>query len=676
MAQECNEVKVNNYINHFEKWGQILFDRVEPFGESKKIVTKVLLTSVCRPLGTKYGDGPSVGYELLFGQVTRAQGLFSPRANHVHFSLEYVAENLEVPATVLQYPSRAELVRELRRGYGIVGISFVLATFHRMKEVVALVREHAPASRIVLGGYGTVLSDDVLRPYADHVCREEGVAFMRRLLGEPAIPMPYRHPLVVSRLRVFGKEVSRTGMVFAGLGCPNGCDFCCTSHFFKRRHIRLLPTGRDIYAVIRRYLEIEPEMSITILDEDFLLNKKRALEFRDCVQEGGVPISVFAFASVRAISRFTVEQILEMGIDGLWIGYEGRRSGFAKQSGRPIGEIFREFREHGISILASMIVGFPYQTPEIIEEELEGLLALNPNFSQFLIYGPTPGTPFFDRVQREGLLHRDVSDDRERYYRRCTGFTAMVEHPSMTPAQIEAAQARCFEEDFRRLGPSIYRSVETGHLGYLKLREASSPFLRRKAERFAAGIRRAYPALLAGRLLGPSPEARRWIARLEERIYRTLGRPTWVERTASVAMLAMAGWTGLTLRLGLFQHPRLGRRTFRTSEEGRLAQVWRRLRRHDASGHRMRVELRPDATVWMRVEGSLVMAGAEKLVKGLSTALRRTRDRLVLDLAQLTATERQAMERIAQGLEAYCDRIRIILPRTGDVAAIFALYGS
>jgi hypothetical protein len=58
-----------------------------------------------------------VGYELLFGQVTRAQGLFSPRANHIHFSLEYVAENLQAPTTVLQYPTRRELVRELKRHY-------------------------------------------------------------------------------------------------------------------------------------------------------------------------------------------------------------------------------------------------------------------------------------------------------------------------------------------------------------------------------------------------------------------------------------------------------------------------------------------------------------------------------------------------------------------------------
>ena len=57
--------------------------------------TTVLLTSVCRPIGPEEGDAPSVGYELLYRQVTRAQGIFSPRTVNVHFSLDYIAEKLE-----------------------------------------------------------------------------------------------------------------------------------------------------------------------------------------------------------------------------------------------------------------------------------------------------------------------------------------------------------------------------------------------------------------------------------------------------------------------------------------------------------------------------------------------------------------------------------------------------
>lgn len=639
-------------------------------------MSRILLTSVCRPLGERYGDGPSVGYELLFGQVTRKQGLFSPRANHVQFSLEYIAENLQAPTTVLHYPSRRELIRELRERPDYVGISFVLSTFHRMKEVVALVREHAPGSRIVLGGYGTVLSDEELAPWSDHICREEGAGFMQRILGETAGPR--RHPVVVSRLIVFSREISRTGMVFGGLGCPNGCDFCCTSHFFKRKHIRLLDTGRDLYRVIRRYQEIEPEMSMVILDEDFLLNRKRALELRDCVVAGGRPLSIFAFASVKAISQYTVTEILEMGIDGLWIGYEGTRSGYAKQSGRPVPELFRELRQHGISVLASMIVGFPYQTPAIIDEELAGLLDLHPTLSQFLIYGPTPGTPFYEQVMREGRLHQDLVDDRETYYRNCTGFRAMVQHPTMSAAEIEAAQEHCFEEDVRRLGPSMFRSIETWLLGYERLKDSENPTLRLKAERFAFEIRRAYPVFLAGKLLARGHQIRRRIAGLEAKIHAALGPPTPAERLASLAALGLAAWTGLTLRIGLFQHPRLIRRTFRVPDESLPSRVWRRLRGPDEAGHRVEVELRHESTVWVTVAGTLSVAGAERLAAGLAESLRRRKERLVLDLERLVQTESPALERVAERLRGYAGRVRVLVAdaeNLGPFAGLFAMEG-
>ena len=127
---------------------------------------KSLLTTVCRPMGPQCGDAPSVGYELLYRQVTRAQGIFSPRTVNIQFSLEYIAENLDAPTVVLQYPSKRELIRELKKGYDYVGISFLMAIFHKVKEMVALIRQYAPNTKIVLGGYGTILTDEELKPYA------------------------------------------------------------------------------------------------------------------------------------------------------------------------------------------------------------------------------------------------------------------------------------------------------------------------------------------------------------------------------------------------------------------------------------------------------------------------------------------------------------------------------
>jgi radical SAM superfamily enzyme YgiQ (UPF0313 family) len=627
---------------------------------------KVLLTSVCRPMGPKYGDASSVGYELLYGQVTRAQGLFSPRTVNAQFSLDYIAENIDVPTVVLQYPSRRELIAELKKGYDYVGISFIMALMHKMKDMVALIRKYSPQSKIVLGGYGTILSDEVLKPYADYLCREEGVAYFRRLLGEPEIPMPYKHPLIVSWLKIFGWKVSGTGKIFAGLGCPNGCDFCCTSHYFSRKHIKLLPEGKDIYAVVERYLETDPNLVFLILDEDFLLNKKRAMEFRDCVIKGGKTLSIFAFGSIKAISQYTVEEILEMGIDGLWIGYEGTRSGYAKQQGRPVDEVFTELRDHGITVLASMIIGFDYQNPETVAKELDGLLKLKPSLAQYLIYGPVPGTPFYERVIKDNLLQDVYTKEPELFYRRADGFRTMIKHPTLSPEAIEELQRWCFEQDFQRLGPSIFRVLEARLLGYQKLKLSPNPLLRRKAEYYAKELGVAYPIFLAGKLLGPNAGVRRWIADLERQLHAELGQPSFAMQFKSVLALGSALWTGLTLKLNLFQHPKLKRTTYRLPSEGRhTADLWESITRK-VSMPNLSIQVEQQHAkelVWMRLEGSLSPAEAEGLGLRIRDSLARSKSRLVLDLKRLHWEKIANLRPLAEKLASYRSRIRVVLPR-------------
>ncbi len=617
-------------------------------------------------MGPQYGDAPSVGYELLYRQVTRAQGIFSPRTVNVFFGLDYIAENLDAPTVVLQYPSKRELIKELKKGYDYVGVSFIMALMHKMKETVALIRKYAPNSKIVLGGYGTVLKDDVLKPYGDYICREEGVAFMRRLLGEPEIPMPYKHPLIVSWLKVFGWKVSGTGKIFAGLGCPNGCDFCCTSHFFSRKHIKLLPAGRDIYNVVERYFDLDPSLVFLILDEDFLLNKKRAMEFRECVLAGGKRLSIFAFSSIKAISQYKVEEILEMGIDGFWIGYEGTRSNYAKQQGRPVTDILTEFREHGITVLASMIVGFDYQTPEIVAQELDGLMKLKPALGQYLIYGPVPGTPFHERVIKENLLQDVYTSDKDLFYRRADGFRTMMKHPTLSPAQIEDIQRWCFEQDFQRLGPSIYRVLETRFLGYLKLKDSPNPILRQKAEYFARELRYAYPVFLPGRLLGPNAAVRKWIGDLERRIHAELGQPAFAQQFKSVMAVGAALWTGVTLKLDLFQHPKLQRTTYRLPEKSWSAfDLWEEFqKKHPIPNFSIQVELQhAKKQVWMRLEGALTAKDAEGLGQRIRDSLARSRSRLVLDLNKLHWNKTDDLRPLCEKLAAYRSRIRVVLPK-------------
>ena len=519
--------------------------------------SRVMLTSVCKPIGRSVGDAESVGYELLHGQVTRAQHIYSPRVVHVQYALDYIAENLDTPTLVLHYPSRRTFIREIQKGFDVIGIGFALSTVHHAMAMCLLIREYAPLTRIVLGGYGTVMSDEELLPYCDAICREEGVAFMRRYLGESAVAMTeYRHPEIRSRLRLFGLPIGHTAMVFAGLGCPNGCDFCCTSHFFKRKHIRLLPSGEAVFDVMNKFNRNHPGVAYTILDEDFLLNKKRTRAFLERCREERSKFSTFCFASVKALSQYSVEELHEMGIDGVWIGYEGKQSGYSKQDGNDIDELIQHLQENGITVLTSMILGIPYQTNAITEEEFQTLMANRPALCQFLIYGPLPGTPFYEKVMADDLLHEDMLSNRMAYYRRCTGFAAMVKHPFLRRDEIEDLQRDFYRRDFERLGPSVLRVGEVKLNGWLKMKSHSNPHLREKAKDFRLKAASAL-ALLPIAIIGPKISFKNRV-RYCRQFVRVFREVSWLQKgivlaAPLLAIFAVVTW--VKVALGIEGHP-------------------------------------------------------------------------------------------------------------------------
>lgn len=636
--------------------------------------TRLLLTSVMRPLGPHYGDADSVGYELMHAQITRAQGLFSPRAVHKQFSLDYLAENLENPTVVLHYPSRKELIAELKKGYDFIGISFIVVTYHRMKEIVALVRRYSPGTKIILGGYGTVLPDEALRPWSDYICRGEGVSFLRQLLGQAPLER-HRHPVLESRLKVFSKTISYTGMIFAGLGCPNGCDFCSTSHFFRRQHLRLLSTGTEVYEVVKRHLEINADAQFTILDEEFLLDRRRAMEFRDRVMEGGKPLSIFVFASIKALSLYRPQELLEMGVDGVWIGYEGERSGYDKRAGKSVAELFEDLKQNGIMILASMIIGFDYHTPEIIDRELATLLAMKPDLCQFMIYNPNPGTPLYDRVVAGDLLRPEYREDPALYWKKASGFKSLLKHPQMSAAEIEAAQQRCYRNDFLALGPSIYRVVETMLNGYRRHKDSTEPFLRKKALRYAREIRNGYGVFFPGELLGPNRKSRDGVRQLKKRVHRELGASGFLDKVTSWGALAAALWTGIKLQMHWFQNPKLERHTYRLPPEGfipvwlkeRFTEEWDNLS-VKAYEHPSRRRL------LVRLEGVFERTHSEPLAERLRTYLEETRGKLLLDLAKVKSMEEDAVKEFCTLLGDYRSRIKVSLPISATVRATQLLF--
>jgi radical SAM superfamily enzyme YgiQ (UPF0313 family) len=530
---------------------------------------RLLLSSVCQPFGEAYGDGFGVSYEGSH-QIMWAQGIFRTRATTTQWGIDFIAANLSIPTTTLHYPTMDRFIAELREGYDFVGIAFVSATLHKLIPMVRAVRQHAPSTRIILGGYGTALGE-MLEPLADHICRGEGVRFMRELLGEP-VDAPIVQPEIVQSQRLFSLPLlDKTGYIFAGLGCPNGCDFCATSHYFGRRHIRFLPDGPSILAAIEGLRARHPGLAtFWINDEDFLLDERRGRSFLAAIRRSKLPpLSLNIFSSVKALSRFSAEELVEMGVDWIWVGYEGKRAGYAKMEGRPYRELFADLHRHGISVLASMIIGFDYQTLEIVEQEFEELLSLRPTLCQFLIYGPTHGTPAHARLAAEGRLDPRVIDNNRKH----DGFSLGFRHPLIGAEELEALQRRLYHEEFARLGPSVFRVAEDWLTGHVALRDHPTPRVRAKAAKYGRDVHRVLAMIPASKRY-VNAETGRWLDRLATGLERETGPLTAAERLIARAAPSLLRYTDYKLRHGLDQQPTFTRKTYRT---GRLHPAVERL---------------------------------------------------------------------------------------------------
>jgi hypothetical protein len=139
-------------------------------------------------------------------------------------------------------------------------------------------------------------------------------------------------------------------------------------------------------------------------------------------------------------------------------------------------------------------------------------------------------------------------------------------HPHLKPEEVENLQREMYRQDFVRLGPSLVRVARVWFEGYMNLRHSQNPLLRARARRMRTFCRSAVAGLFPAILFGPSREARRRARELLRDIRRESGMLTLAEKAAGAGAVALSGWTWLTMRMKLFQQPRLLRIEYNPEE--------------------------------------------------------------------------------------------------------------
>ena len=463
---------------------------------------RILLSSVFGPYAQddEFGSRAINPMELYHNQVTRAQGSFSLRMFHRSWGIMMIQENISAPCSVLDFPTREAFARELTANrYDIVGISSIIVNVRKVQEMCRMVRELSPDSVIVVGGHVAAVPALDAMIDADHIVRGEGISWMRRYLGEDE-SAPIRHPAIVSGLqtRIMGLRLPQrkggtAATIIPSVGCPMGCNFCTTSAFFggKGKFVNFYETGDELFDVM---CGIEAELkvhSFFMMDENFLLHRTRAMRLLERMKHAGKSWELSVFASANAIRRYTMLELVELGVSWVWMGLESPKSGYNKLQGTDLGHLTRELREHGIRVQGSTIIGLEHHTPDNLVEEIESAVDYQTDFHQFMLYTPVPGTPLYQEMADQGRLLTDVdfADIHGQY-------KFNFRHGAFSREDSKRFLDWAFWRDFERNGPSLYRLCQTMLQGWQRYKDYPDPRVRERFAREAKKLSSVYNAAL------------------------------------------------------------------------------------------------------------------------------------------------------------------------------------
>jgi len=449
---------------------------------------RVLLSSVFGPYAQddEFGSRSINPMELYHNQVTRAQGSFSLRMFHRSWGIMMIQANISAPCTVLDFPTRDDFARELKANqYDVVGISSIIVNVAKVREMCRIIRQISPHSVIVVGGHVAAIPGIETMIDADHIVRGEGVSWMRRYLGEDE-NAPIRHPAIVSGMqtRIMGirlpdRKGTTAATIIPSVGCPMGCNFCTTSAFFggKGKFVNFFETGDELFDVMNRMEHELKVRSFFVMDENFLLHRERALRLLERMKEARKSWTMSVFASANAIRKYTMQELVELGVSWLWMGLESPQASYSKLGGADTRQLTRELREHGIRVQGSTIIGLEHHTPDNIMAEIEHAVSHDTDFHQFMLYTPVPGTPLYQQMAEEGRLLRDVD------YADVHGqFKFNFQHAAISRDDSKRFLDWAFWRDFEINGPSLYRISRTLLTGWKRYKDWPDARVR---ERFA-----------------------------------------------------------------------------------------------------------------------------------------------------------------------------------------------
>jgi len=269
---------------------------------------------------------------------------------------------------------------------------------------------------VVMGGFhASNLPDEALQ-HVDSVVVGEGELAWPQLLADfqaGCLQRIYRAESLIdttlippARREIFkGSGHLFTNTIQTTRGCPFDCEFCSVTAFYGRKYRK-----RPVEQVLAELQELRKANSfVFFVDDNIVADRRYSLPLFEGMK--GMGLKWLSHAPIDfAEDQELLKAAGESGCVGMFVGFESLNQDSLAAMGKVTNKAAsyksyaQQFRDNGIGILGSFVMGCDGDTPAVFEQTLRFCEDARLEAAIFPILTPYPGTKVRQRLEAEGRI--------------------------------------------------------------------------------------------------------------------------------------------------------------------------------------------------------------------------------------------------------------------------------
>jgi anaerobic magnesium-protoporphyrin IX monomethyl ester cyclase len=242
-------------------------------------------------------------------------------------------------------------------------------------------------------------------------------------------------------------------LVGTNRGCPYPCAFCADATYYGKR-VRLKSPQR----IVRELDWIKTKFHIRdflFWAESFTLNQEWAKEVADAIKRAGLDIAWVCNSRPDNVDPVLLDKIKAAGCWMIGYGLEsGSEQMLRAMDKRATVEQNREAvimaKRAGLDVTAHMVIGFPGETRETIQQTIEFARSLPLDSVQFYCAVPFPGSRLYIQAKKHGWINTTDWELFEQNY-------SVLDLPTMTAKEIMEWRKRAYQSFY--LSPGKFLKI-------------------------------------------------------------------------------------------------------------------------------------------------------------------------------------------------------------------------